>query len=405
MALILGNFYTKSFPSWPQVTGVYGLNLPNKGHLVDMFMPYHANAFQKTQSIALYKSRIYLIPWMKTNSYLFSMVTFMIYQMRLFFSLLKLNKENHYNIFQVRDEIFSGITVLLYNILLKKKYTFNYSFPFFEGLNEAYRNGEKVNKIQLLFFYIQDIILKNLLFKKSTYIFPISGEMLSELVKIGIPRDKMYPLTEGIEPTTFKINSNYNELKKILNINDNEFIISYVGSLSSSRGIEIIIDAFEMVLKDNPQTKLLLIGSGNDFNYLKNKVDRKNLNNSIIFTGQVSHDEVPNYISISNVCLSIIKPLKSFFVSSPCKLFEYMILGKPIIANKEIPEHERVISESNCGLLTEYNTNDIKNAINYSIKNYDNFKLLGENGKKWVIEKRTFSKISEQLEEIYLSLL
>jgi glycosyltransferase involved in cell wall biosynthesis len=405
MALILGNFYSKTFPSWPQVVGVYSVNLPKKGHIVDFFKPYPGKSFDKIQQEQLHSSRVYLIPWEKTDSFIFSTFTFLIYQIRLFFLLLRLTKQNNYNLFQVRDEIFSGITTLVFSKLLNKKYVFNYSFFFYEGIFEAYKEGAKISKIKLYSFNIQDIILKKVILVHSSYILVISKEMLAELSKLGIPKHKMLPFTEGVEPTLFKTNSHFTNLKKELGFSDNDFIITYIGSLSTSRGIELILDSFKMMYKDYPKTKLLLVGSGNDYDNLRNIATKNGIIKSVVFTGQVPYLDVPNYIAISDVCLSIIKPLRSFYVSSPCKIFEYMIMGKPVIANREIPEHNRILSESDSGFLISYNSRQLRDAIIESIKRSTDLEKMGKNGKTWVTENRTFKQIAKALEEVYFTLL
>lgn len=405
MALTLSNFYTQGFPSWPEVMGVYGVELPKKGHIIDWYMPYNATNLQKIKKITFRQSTVYLIPQLKSKNYIFELISILIYQIRLFITLIKANKVRKYNIIQARDDIFSGLTLLIIKIVMQKPLTFNYSFPFYEAALDFYKKGS-VNKIQLLNYHIQDLVLKKIIFKKSSFIFPISNSMKQILSKEGIPANKMYPLTLGVEPEIFKINNHHINLKSKLHINNEDFIFSYVGSLGLGRGIPLIIEALEIVVKKYPNTKLLLVGSDSKIKVLRSMVNDKKIDKNVIFTGQVSYFEVPNYIYISNACISIVNPIPSFLVSSPCKIFEYMLIAKPVIANKEIPEQKMAITESDCGEAIKYDKIYLATAMIKFIETNDNeLQKIGDNGKKWVLNNRTFEIISDKLENIYLNII
>ncbi len=404
MALILSNFYSEGFPSWPEVMGVYGIELPKKGYIVDWYMSYNASNFQKIKTIKFHSSTVYLIPRLKSNNYLFSLLSIFIYQLRLLFTIIRNKKVNRYNILQVRDDIFSGLTSLFLKTILNIPLTFNYSFPFYEGAYDFYMNN-KISKFELLTIYIQDIFLKRIIFKNCDFIFPISKEMSDNLYNDGIQKEKMYPLTLGVEPEIFKITPHSHTIKSELGLNKDDFIFSYIGSLGILRGLDLILDALEIVLIKHPETKVLFVGSTESTNTLKSIINTKKLNKNIIFSGQVSYFEVPNYISISDVCLSIIRPLRCFYVASPCKIFEYMLIGKPIIANEEIPEHMRVITASNCGKLVKFNKLDLANAMLMFIENKINLHESGINGQNWVLKNRTFKLAADNLEKIYLNII
>jgi glycosyltransferase involved in cell wall biosynthesis len=404
MALTLANFYTPDFPSWPEVMGIYGIELPKRGHIVDWYMQYNVTSLKKIQKIKFQKSTIYLIPQFKSKNYLLNLISIFIYQIRLFLLLLKVNKKRSYNVLQARDDVFSGITLLITKKLLHKPLTFNYSFPYYEATLDHYRY-HLVNKIQLLNYQIQDIILKKIVLPHSEYIFPISSQMKKNLKREGFSENKMHPLTEGVEPEIFKVNDNRFTLRKKLGIQDTDFVFAYIGSLGMLRGMDLIVDSFEIVVKKYPNAKLLLVGSNPRSNILKDIIKTRNLDQNVIFTGQIPYVEVPNFIDISDVCLSIVRDLPSFHVSSPCKIFEYLAIGKPVLANREIPEQLMAISESKGGVATKYDKTDLSNSMINYMENKSLLKEIGERGKKWVIKNRSFKVMTIELEKIYLNII
>ena len=79
------------------------------------------------------------------------------------------------------------------------------------------------------------------------------------------------------------------------------------------------------------------------------------------------------------------------------KLFESMEAGLPIICS-DVQVYRDIFKEYPCGILVNPNsTEDIRVAINYLITNKKEAYLMGQNGRKAVIEKYNWNKESEKL--------
>ena len=88
----------------------------------------------------------------------------------------------------------------------------------------------------------------------------------------------------------------------------------------------------------------------------------------MIFTGALPHDKVAEYLDAADILVSphIPMPDGSRFFGSPTKLFEYMAMGKAIVASRleqlaEILEHDRT-----AWLVTPGNTEELAEAISAS---------------------------------------
>ena len=148
-----------------------------------------------------------------------------------------------------------------------------------------------------------------------------------------------------------------------------------------------------------------MVGDGNDRNNLEKLATKLEINKNIVFTGQIPYFDIPSFISISDVCLSPINPIDIYKVSSPTKLFEYMVMFKPIVANKEIPEQREVLEESNGGILTSFEMESFANGIMSLLDNKDLSKEMGKNGYNWVIKNRSYENMALEVEKRYLALL
>lgn len=90
-------------------------------------------------------------------------------------------------------------------------------------------------------------------------------------------------IRNAIDVEKYKFNNKVREKKrKELNLN-NEFVIGHVGRYCYIKNQSFIIDIFNEILKERSNSKLLLIGSGPDEELLRQKVNKLNLNNNVIF--------------------------------------------------------------------------------------------------------------------------
>ncbi len=124
--------------------------------------------------------------------------------------------------------------------------------------------------------------------------------------RVNCPK-KCITTYNGIDLKLFKNNSN-SKLKKQYNINDKDFIYSYIGRVSKDKGINELTDAFIKLNDKYKDIKLFIIGdpigSPNskvaEKDYFYNSLLKKK-NNNMIFTGYIDNKKLYQYIDITNV--------------------------------------------------------------------------------------------------------
>lgn len=139
---------------------------------------------------------------------------------------------------------------------------------------------------------------------------------VSELI---VPTKKAYDLFKDkykvdrnihIIPTGIEIDRFYREnsktqdiinLRRKLNINDNDFIILFVGRLAEEKNVELLLEAQEDIIKKNKCAKLLIVGDGPDINKYKDLAIKYKIANNTIFTGKVPWDDMPKYYQIADL--------------------------------------------------------------------------------------------------------
>jgi glycosyltransferase involved in cell wall biosynthesis len=154
------------------------------------------------------------------------------------------------------------------------------------------------------------------------------------------------------------------EFKKELNINDSDFVISYLGSIGTWYLPNEMLDFFAELLKIKPKSKFLVITRDNPMQLMQ-AAKMRNIPEDRIIIRPADRDEVPALISISNVSLFFIKPVFSKKASSPTKLAEIIGMGVPVICNGNVGDIDRIVENENVGIVIhEFTVDEYQNTIN-----------------------------------------
>lgn len=131
----------------------------------------------------------------------------------------------------------------------------------------------------------------------------------------------------GIDLNKFKskMESRY-EIRKQLNIEENDFVLVSVGELSKRKNHEVIINALVKVKKKIPNIKYIICGKGDLKNYLTQRVIDLKLDDNVIFTGYKE-----NVVDILNASDCFVFPSKQ--EGLPVSLMEAMAVGLPVICS------------------------------------------------------------------------
>jgi glycosyltransferase involved in cell wall biosynthesis len=152
-------------------------------------------------------------------------------------------------------------------------------------------------------------------------------------------------------------------LKKELGIQENDFILSYLGSVGTWYMLDEMLDFFNTLLQTKPDAKFLFI-SGESEEFIRTKAIEKKIIHDKIIVRKAEREDVPAFIAISSVSIFFIKPVFSKKASSPTKMAEIMGMGIPIICNSNVGDVEKIIQETKAGLLVnEFNEIEYQKAI------------------------------------------
>lgn len=362
---------------------------------------------RSTQRFLLNGIDVYTVPYihyLSEYSLFGKIVNLTLSTFRRIYLILKIFKtrEDCYDLIFVREEVFMRLLAFY----IKQRYKIPFVYEIVNPSRQEWEGGKiEAKKPRILYYLIAkfNALTGIFIMKKANLVLPTTKWFAEELVKKGISRSKLLPYPNGVDIESF-LNKDGKAVREKYRLADSKVVI-YLGTMDKARYLGLLIMAFGKVKMRMGDVKLLMVGDGSDRENLERLTEALGIRDDVIFTGQVAQSEVPNYIAAADVGVSPIPPLSFYKVSSPIKMLEYMALGKPVVANEEIPEQEEIIRESGGGILVKFEEESFANGIIKLLDNPDKAREMGKNGCEWIMKNRTYEILARRLEEKYFDIL
>jgi len=192
--------------------------------------------------------------------------------------------------------------------------------------------------------------------KYADHIIVVSQVLKDMLVSRGVSAQKILVNPNGVDTELFNASKHEKKAKELRNTLDitNKFVFGFIGSFSYWHGIETISAMIPKVVKQNAHAHFLLIGSGPLFEQCKNEIQKAGASHAVTFMGCIPYERAPEYLALCDAFLCPSQPNADGtpFFGSPTKLFEYMSMGKPIIASR-VDQLQDIIDPS-FGILVDH---------------------------------------------------
>ncbi len=197
-------------------------------------------------------------------------------------------------------------------------------------------------------------------------------------------------------------NFNINNFRNEHNIDQDTFVITYVGAHGVANHLIQIIDTAELL--QDEKVLFLLIGEGMEKNMLKEDVSSRKIKN-VRFIDAVPKSEVFKYILASNMGASVLKKVDTFKTVYSNKTFDYMSCKKPLFMLIDGVSRE-LVEEAGCGIYVEpENKYEFKEKILLYLNDNERVVKEGENGFNFAINNFDRNTLAQKYLEIILSII
>jgi glycosyltransferase involved in cell wall biosynthesis len=175
----------------------------------------------------------------------------------------------------------------------------------------------------------------------------------------------------------------------------------YVGELTSDRGLSVMLEiarrlqaiGFELRLMGHfasPEEERQVCAAPN-----------------VRYLGRQPHQAVLKELANADIGLVLLQPVPAYYYAgeNTIKLFEYMSCGLPVVVS-DFPNLKRIVESANCGLCVDpRDPQQAANVICELLNNPELCRILGENGRKAVLQDYNWEREFKTLLGIYRDVL
>jgi glycosyltransferase involved in cell wall biosynthesis len=226
----------------------------------------------------------------------------------------------------------------------------------------------------------------------------VSQALADEVVALGVNPKRVLVNPNGVDPARYHPGVDGSGVSARYGLTPQQTVLGFIGTFGPWHGATVLADAFVTLLAEHPEwratVRLLLIGDGVELPQVREIVRRGGVADCCVFTGLVPQEQGAEHLAACDVLISPHVPNAdgSPFFGSPTKLFEYMAMGRGIVASDldqigEVLEHEHTAL-----LVPPADVTALTSAMARLIEDRSLREGLGKSARARVLERHTWEQ-------------
>jgi glycosyltransferase involved in cell wall biosynthesis len=239
------------------------------------------------------------------------------------------------------------------------------------------------------------IAVEKFVFRRADAIFVVSTYLRERVLARGALAAAVHVMPNAIDPARFDLNGASGRFRSARGLGD-RVVAGFVGWFDDWDRLDLLVDACARVVRKVPNLHLLLVGDGPVAAVLRRRIAEHGIQNHVELTGPVPRKDVPLYIDAMDIC---VLPDSNPY-GSPMVLFEFMALGKAIIA-PDLPPIRDVMSDGETGVLIRPgNAADLSAALERLLREPALRARLGASARKHVLRSHTWEANANRILQV-----
>lgn len=236
--------------------------------------------------------------------------------------------------------------------------------------------------------------------KQCDKIYAVAQAMIDQCVAARIaPREKYMVVYSGMDTSRFANASREPELRRELGIPERARVIATVARLFPLKGYEYVIPAAAELIREFPDTHLLIIGDGPMYDELRRRIAGLGLTGHFHFAGLIAPDQVARHLAQADLLWHL-----SLREGLPRSVVQALATGIPAIGYR-LDGTPEVILDGQTGFCIE--PEKVEQVVEATRKIWRDDTLretMGRNGRELVRERFDWRRMADILEAEYLAL-
>src|SRR5882724_7747886 len=232
---------------------------------------------------------------------------------------------------------------------------------------------------------------EGLIWRSADAILTVTRVLADEIEAKGVAANRIWVVPNAIDLDAYQNLPDIEVAKERIGLAGRR-VLGFVGFVRDWHGLDRVIAWLGQ--RTAPEVVLLIVGDGPAVTQLTCEAVRRGVDNQLFVTGALPHDEIPAYIASFDLALQpAVVPY-----ASPLKMFEYMAMGRPIIA-PDTPNIREILTHGHDAWLAK--SEEVPDAIDCLLSDEPLRLRLGREARR-TIERHglTWDRNAMRIEEI-----
>ena len=247
--------------------------------------------------------------------------------------------------------------------------------------------------------------LESYALKRVDAVTTICEGLRNDILERGILPGKVTVIPNAVNIEDFNIGEKADlQLAKDLRLN-NKILLGFIGSFYAYEGLNILLYALPKMLAQNPDIRILLVGGGPQENKLKTLAIQLGIENKVVFTGRVPHDQVQRYYNLIDILVYPRLKMRLTDLVTPLKPLEAMAQGKLLMAS-DVGGHLELIQDKKTGVIFKSDNPDaLVTEVLDLLSRHDRWPALRAAARNYVETERNWPVSVARYKDVYGSLV
>jgi PEP-CTERM/exosortase A-associated glycosyltransferase len=237
--------------------------------------------------------------------------------------------------------------------------------------------------------------------RRADHVTTICDGLRGDIVQRGIPETGITVIPNAVNVDSFAYDAAPDaSLRTKLGLDD-AFVLGFVGSFYAYEGLDLLLRALPLVLRDVPRARVLLVGGGPEEEALKALATSLGVAGQVVFTGRVPHADVQRYYSIVDVLAYPRRAMRLTELVTPLKPLEAMAQGRLLLAS-DVGGHRELIRDGETGIL--FRAGDpaaLAAAVTRLFGQRERWPVMREQGRRFVENERSWASSVARYRDVY----
>ena len=255
----------------------------------------------------------------------------------------------------------------------------------------------------------RETALDNILLAMADAVVTLNDAMRQHIEATGVDPERITIIPNCVDLERFSAPEYVPALAAQYGLSSDDIVIGYLGAMLGYEGIDLLIEAVDPLITDNPKVKLVIVGgdpgkssdSASVEYQLRRQVERLGLTANIIFVDRIPPGEAPNHYGLFDICAY---PRRNFEVCelvSPLKPLEAMAAGKVVIIS-DVGGMSDIVEAGRTGLIFKKNdVPSLRSVLQSAIENTALRNRIENAARDFVREERSWANAATRLATVY----